>query len=724
MDETRKALESLKVKIENKDKRTMLGFEEFLEIIRSHPGRTLRNIFQLFYDMANTYIGPGENEYPNDPESIGFIKYDCSKLFVDESDYPFFADRLFANRFVRHIESLKHGSQQNRIYIYTGPHGCGKSTFLNNLLRKFEEYTDTKEGQMFEIMWGLDIEGAKIDVPCPSHDHPFLIIPKQYRVDFLETLLLKEDDGIQHDLFNKKEYEWIFKKEVCAICKSLFRVLFDRFGSLDDILSMVKARPYKFDRRLGEGISVFNPGDKPTKELYFRDAQIQNKLDRMFGANLVKYVFSPHAKTNNGIYVLMDIKSFNKERLLELHNVISEGVHKVNGVTEEQIDSLFIALMNPEDKEHIEKEEFMESFHERIQYNTISYVMEVNTEIQIYRDIFGGQIDQRFLPKVLENFVRVVISSRMHTNSPALKEWIPDMKKYEKYCDEYGLLLRMEIYGGVIPAWLSEEDKKKFTAAIRRKLIAQGQDEGNNGISGRHSIRLFDEFFGRYGPKSHLITMKNVTDYFKHGIGREKRDEHIQKNFIMSLVNWYDYTVLNEIKESLYFYNKDKISEDILNYLCAVNYDPGTNITCLFTGKEIDVSLKFFKTIGGYITGKNMSDAEALAFAQDIQQKYVELMALDQGKKIIETDLYQHLLNAYARNLKEKVFRPFLKNESFRDGVKAFGTDEFRIFDTRMKEHISHMLDNLETKFGYTKQGAKEIALYVIDQKLVEKFSQ
>lgn len=156
MDETKKVLEFLRTEIEKKEKRTILSFEEFLELTRLEPQRVLRNIFQLFYDMVKTYVGEGEDEYPDDPESIGFIKYDCSKIFVKGADNPFFADRLFANRFVRDVQKLRQGSQQNRIYIYDGPSGCGKSTFLNNLLRAFEEYTDTKEGQSFETFWEID----------------------------------------------------------------------------------------------------------------------------------------------------------------------------------------------------------------------------------------------------------------------------------------------------------------------------------------------------------------------------------------------------------------------------------------------------------------------------------------------------------------------------------------------------------------------------------------
>ncbi len=84
-----------------------ITFNEFLDETAKNPRKLLRNIFQLFYDMFNHYIGEGVNEYPNDPESIQFLKYDTSKLFETGCDVPFFADRIFSNKLVRLIGALK-----------------------------------------------------------------------------------------------------------------------------------------------------------------------------------------------------------------------------------------------------------------------------------------------------------------------------------------------------------------------------------------------------------------------------------------------------------------------------------------------------------------------------------------------------------------------------------------------------------------------------------------
>ncbi|HSQ84077.1 MAG TPA: serine protein kinase PrkA, partial [Desulfobacterales bacterium] len=534
MSNIKNAIKNINHSMTTRSRRSTISFEEFLEVLTQKPTVVIRNVFQVFHDMIKTYVGEPYNEYPDDPESIGFVHYDCSRLFIQGADTPFFADRLFANRLINLVEALRRGTQQNKIYIFEGPHGCGKSTFLNNLLKKFEEYTNTEEGLRFETVWRLDrkILGDStesgpiqlfekllqsqdntpkdpdhvsktipeldsgdqyIEVPCPSHDNPILIIPKDHRRAFFDDLF--KNDEIKWKLFTEKEYEWVFRDCSCTICSSLFQALLNKLKNPIKVFKMLYARPYIFNRRIGEGISVFNPGDKPLKQDIYKNDILQSRINHLLkDSNQVKYYFSRYAKTNNGIYALMDVKTYNKDRLIELHNIISEGVHKVGDI-EENVDSLFLALMNPEDK--LKLKDF-QSFSDRIESINIPYVLDLNTEVEIYRNIFGKHIDDNFLPRVLHNFARVIISSRLDVKSEALLEWIGDPNKYSRYCDENLQLLKMEIYTGYIPQWLSEEDQKKFTAKRRRKIIAESEFEGAHGFSGRDSIKIFNEFYSTY----------------------------------------------------------------------------------------------------------------------------------------------------------------------------------------------------------------------------------
>ncbi len=565
-----------------------ISFENYLEKVIADPEKGIRNIFQVFHDMIEFLVGAGVDEYAGDPESINYAYHDMQRLFVEGSDSPFFADRLFSNRLVQLAENFRHGALQNKIYIFIGPHGCGKSTFLDNLLAKLEQYANSEEGCTYEALWRLDrrvlgsfsdkesgqfldelsglldeyefkqtdlieaqqlMQGVEdyVEIPCPSHDSPLLMIPKEFRREFIDDLF--QNDQTKWKLFTEKQYDWLFNEQPCTICSSLYQALLERLKSPGKVLEMLYARPYRFDRRLGEGISVYNPGDRIIKQNVLDNSMLQGRINTLLrDSNRVRYLFSNFAKTNNGVYALMDIKGHNVERLHELHNIISEGVHKVEYI-EENVDSLFLALMNPEDRTRLDE---VPSLIDRVELINIPYVLDLRTEVEIYRNTFGRHIEESFLPRVLHNFARIIISTRLTQDSPAMLEWIGSTDKYSRYCDANLQLLKMEIYTGNIPEWLKEEDRKELTAKRRRRIIGESESEGVNGFSGRDSIKIFRELYGGLAREGHLIDMKSLCKFFE---SRKEWQELIPDGFLDSLQRMYNYTILQEVKEALYYYN-------------------------------------------------------------------------------------------------------------------------------------------------------------------------
>jgi len=761
-----KAVELLNADVSDYQKHSALSFQQFLDQVQQKPSNILRNIFQVFHDMMMAYVTDvSDDTIPDDPGPFNFTEYDCSKLFVEDSENPYFADRLFANRLMQHMEKLRHGAQQNRIYIFHGPHGCGKSTFLNNLLRKFEQYANTEEGMRYEVVWHLDVErlGGQgnfhtvsaieklvdlieksgshsrahvgrehvrpgmtlgydtkcIEVPCLSHDNPFLIIPKVHRRKVLDSLI--KNDEFKWRLFTEKEYEWVFNEEPCTICSSIYQALLEKLGSPGAVFEMLYARPYHFNRRLGTGISVFNPGDKPVKQNIISNQIIQGRINNLFrDSNLVSYIYSRFAKTNNGIYALMDIKSHNVERMVELHNIVSEAVHKVEDI-EESVNSLFLALMNPEDKKNIRD---FPSFSDRIQYINIPYVLDVKTETKIYSDTFGRHIKESFLPMVMENFARIIISSRLKEKSDSLMAWIKDPSKYSLYCDEKLMLLKMEIYSGNIPEWLNNDDRKKLTSKMWRSIVAESEAEGNYGFSGRDSIRIFDQFYSRYAREDRLINMPVLCQFFKFLM--KERAGMIPDGFLESILRMYDYTVLQQVKDSLYYYNEDQIAKDIKNYISAVNFEPGSSGKCIFTGEDLHVTDEFFESIENRIIADKTAQKIREEMRTDILKTYTsytlsqEIMI--ENKDITETRLFETLHERYVHNLKKRVLEPFLKNANFRSAIKDFDTEKFKTYDDRIKSDVEFLITNMESKFAYTRQGANEVCIYVIDSGLASKF--
>jgi len=756
-----KTIESLHNNINAHPDLGPIPFRQLLEYLAKNPKAIIRSIFQEFHDMIKHFVGDGFDEYPDDPESIGFVYYDCYHLFVEEADRPFFADRLFANRFVNLTKALRQGAQQNKIYIFEGPPGCGKSTFLNNLLMKFEKYANTEGGSRYETVWRLNREALGslkneaipvyetitpdpnreeneektifsrpafihetdeyVEIPCPSHDNPILMIPKSYRREFFDNLF--KNDQFKYTLFTEKEYEWVFRDNPCTICSALYKAIQPKLDHPSKVFDMIYARKYHFDRRSGEGVSVFNPGDKPLRHNVLTNDILQHRLDSLLkDSNRVRYIFSNYARTNNGIYALMDIKGNNKDRLIELHNIISEGVHKVEHV-EENVNSLFLALMNPEDKKNIAG---IQSFMDRIEYIKIPYILDIRTEVEIYKGIFGKHIEASFLPKVLHNFARVIVASRLNNRSDALLEWIRDPKKYEIYCDRDLHLLKMEIYTGYIPAWLAEDDVREFNAKRRKKIIAESETEGQKGFSGRDSIKIFNEFYNTYANEEKPINMSMLMTFFKKK--QKELPGLIPDNFLESLCRMYDYNLLQEVKESLYYYNQEKISSDIQDYLYALNFEADAQVKCVYTGNRFTASEEFLKSIENRLLGEKADEPTRNKFRRNTQKEYTSTTLtqeiINEGKNITKTTLFFNLQERYLHNLKQKVLDPFLTNENFRRAIKDYDTKTFHTYDNRIQEDVTFLVNNLVKKYKYSPTGAKEMCIYVVDNDLAQKFNK
>lgn len=738
----------------------LISFDEFLQRAIDNPTAAVRNIFQVFHDLIQAYVEKGVDEYEGDPESINYAYYNTERLFVEGADNPFFADRLFSNRLVHLAESFRQGARQNKIYIFKGPHGCGKSTFLNNLLRAFEQYANSPAGFTYEAVWRLDRQllgrldekdadrfldrlshlldqyelhqndllearnraymgEAYIEVPCPSHDSPILMIPREYRRSFFDDLF--KNDETKWKLFTEKQYEWVFRDTPCTICTSIYEALLSRLQDPLKVLKMLFARHYRFNRRLGEGISVYNPGDRILKQNVLGNEMLQGRINGLLrDSNQVHYTFSNFAKTNNGIYALMDIKGHNVERLLELHNIISEGVHKVEYI-EEKVNSLFLALMNPEDEDSIKD---LPSFSDRIEYIKVPYVLDLRTEVEIYRNIFGRHINERFLPRVLHNFARIIISTRMNASSAAMTEWIGHPARYQRYCDERLQLLKMEIYTGNIPEWLQQDDRKRLTAKRRRRIIAESENEGLSGFSGRDSIRIFGELYAAHGKEGAMIDMATLCGFFsKH----PEWMKLIPDGFLDSLLHMYNYTIMQEIKESLYYYNEDQIARDLKNYIFAVNFEKDTEVDSVYTGDRLKINDDFYAPIEARLLSGSTDREKILLFRKAVQKDYAgrtltQEVRLEQ-KDLQQTKLYQDLYERYVHYLKEKVLEPFLENENFRRAIKDFDSEDFKTYDRRIRNDVTFLMDNLCRKYNYSKLGAKEVCIYLIDNELAQKFA-
>ncbi len=702
-----KALEKLVEKI-NADKiPDALLFSSFLDMMIEKPEIFFKDIFKVFADMMEFYLYEDKTK-KRDLLTLEEANFD--KIFKENCEEPFFIDRLLANRLLKLTNIFKKGGQYGQIYLFEGPPGSGKSTFLNNLLSKLQIYTHKKEGVLYQTNWKIDT----IDFTCPEHDNPIIQIPKQYRRSFLEGILPESE--FKTKLFNEKIYEWIWKDEPCALCKSIQKNITEKENKELAFLDYLYAKPWIFDRQYGDGVSVFNPNDmlidKP-----LQNEILKKELETYFKKQF-QVIYSVWANTNNGVVALMDIKENNVTRLMTIHGLVSDSVHKV-GLIEENIKSFFMGSVNPADKVHYQ---YTPSFQDRIVSIPVPYILDYNTEMAVYKHKFGKNISQLFQPRVIENIARIVIATRLHSSN-TIENWLEDVNQYIAWLDSDLFILKMEVYADKLPHWLSEEDRKNFDEKLKKDFSKEAENEGQFGFSGRQSLQVFNAIYTKYSKNEKLITMEMVQNFFEE---REKEYPEIPNEFVSNLIDFYDFETLQELKESIYSYNETHIQKDILNYLFSLNYEGESSIFNPYTNEKIEISIINFWNFEHIILGEEFNTRYAEKFRGSMRKEYVAQTLVQemqiQNKTLQESTQYQFLYEKYTQNLKENSLAPYVEDENFKRALQDYDTHAFQAYNERMKNDVTLLLNNLETKFNYSKNGAKQIVLYALEQDLMTKF--
>jgi hypothetical protein len=148
---------------------------------------------------------------------------------------------------------------------------------------------------------------------------------------------------------------------------------------------------------------------------------------------------------------------------------------------------------------------------------------------------------------------------------------------------------------------------------------------------------------------------------------------------------------------------------------------------CTYTNDKLKITEEFLSNIESRLLGSEASSDNRHEFRENNQREYTS-RALTQEillekKLVTETEVFKRLQERYVQNIKEKVLDPFLDNDNFRRGIKDYNTPDFQTYDKRIRVDVKYLIRNLQRKFGYTEQGAREVCIYVIDNDLTGMFA-
>jgi predicted Ser/Thr protein kinase len=191
--------------------RSILSFEEYLELFLQGPHAQVRNSAQYLHDVLD-HFGTAPVQHPSGP----MRRFKLFDLTDGERMGRVAGQEEVQNALYRLLGNFVRAGAVNKLILLHGPNGSAKSTLVDALKRGMELYSREPQGALYELAWifpseklvkgsigfgdraaggelttfaHLDEESVEVRVTCEMRDHPLFAMPRAERRKLLEKAL-------------------------------------------------------------------------------------------------------------------------------------------------------------------------------------------------------------------------------------------------------------------------------------------------------------------------------------------------------------------------------------------------------------------------------------------------------------------------------------------------------------------------------------------------------
>ena len=309
------------------------SFEEYLHLVRKNP-RVTRNAFQRAYDMI---LAHGQEEYIDNKKKL--VRYKFFKDEVHEGADAVYGLDVPLMRLMSVFKSAAQGyGTERRVILLHGPVGSAKSTIVRLLKKGLEEYSRTPDGALFTYFWTLPGElsrlaGGSETFPCPMHDEPLRLIPREWRLTAMPKLALGNDD-----------YKVKIEGDVNPACRWIFRELMAHYkGDFEKVIKHVRVKRLVLSEQDRVGIGTFQPKDEKNQDSTELTGDINYRKIAEFGSDSDPRAFNFDGEfniANRGIIEFVEILKLDVAFLYDLLGATQEHRIKPKKFAQTDIDEV------------------------------------------------------------------------------------------------------------------------------------------------------------------------------------------------------------------------------------------------------------------------------------------------------------------------------------------------------------------------------------------------
>lgn len=716
--------------------RSILSFDEYLELVFAEPKRHLRNAAQYLKDAIDSF-GTVDVPHPTGPirrfKVFDEVPGDGSVRVAGQEEVQGAFYRLLGN-FVR-------AGAINKLIMLHGPNGSAKSSFVEALKRGLELYSHTAAGALYTFNWvfpneklvkgaiGFGGEGQKgvagatyahlpaedveVRIGNGLHEHPLFLLPKAERLRLAQKLLGEQPDVVVPS--------YLLEGELSQKSRRIYDALLSSAGGdYLQVLRHVQVERFYVSRRYQVATCTVEP------QMSVDAAYQQVTADRTQG-NLPTALHSvvlfdprgPIVSANRGLIEYADLL----KRPLEAFKYLL-GFSETQEVPLEhmilQLDEVLVASSNEKHLAAFKELPDFASFKGRIELVRVPYLRRWKVE----REVYDAQVNERTVGRHVAPHATAVAA--MWATLTRLKKPIPDRYPPEvrPLIERLTPLEKLKLYqDSEAPPRLSlqqQKELKKQLPALYEESESYPNYEGRSGASAREvKTALFNAAQSTEYDSLHPLAVlkelraitrdKTVYEFLQQEI---VDGYHDHAEFVNVVEAWYLDQVDHEVRESMGLVSDAQYRELFERYVQLVSaWVKGERVTNRLTGQQEKPDEGRMVEFESFVMSKS-DDAKEFrkSLIASIGAWRVDNPEAEVDYAKIFPDVFSRLSNHFYEERKRTLKRNV-------ENTLKYLSDERASLSPKDQAQVRQTLDTLGSTFGYTDGSARHALVFLLRQR-------
>jgi serine protein kinase len=567
----------------------------------------------------------------------------------------------------------RHYGTERRVLLLHGPVGSAKSTIVRLLKKGLESYSKTRDGAVYTFAWHLaDEKGEAAVEPCPMHEEPLHLIPKEIRIPLIESLHAKLNGDLKINIDG----------DLCPFCRFNFRNLMYRYaGDLKKVLDHVSVHRLVLSEQDRVGVGTFQPKDEKNQDSTELTGDLNYRKIATYGSDSDPRAFNFDGEfnvANRGLIEFVEVLKLDVAFLYDLLGASQEHVIKPKKFPQTDIDEVIIGHTNEPEYKKLQNNEFMEALRDRTVKIDVPYITRLSEELKIYRKDYKPEKVQgkHIAPHTLEMAAMWATLSRLEEPKKA----------------NLTLLQKLKLYNGKTLPGYTEENIKELKDNAER--------EGMEGISPRYiqdkisNALVSEDADGCVNPFMVLNMLESGLDH--HSLIKSEEQKKRFKELLTVVKDEYAEITKNEVQRAICA-DEDAIKRLCANYIDNIKaYTQKEKVKNKYTGEYEEPNEQLMRSIEEKI---EIPESRKDDFRREIMN-YIGALAIE-GKTFNYTT--NERLN---RALELKLF------EDQKDTIKLTSLVS-KVMDAETQEKIDVVKHRLINNYGYCDVCATDVLNFV-----------